>query len=285
MNLQTQKWKFLQEFSVRDEVKHDVQLKNYFLDKSPSAAFVTDYPQNVHDDDVMSEAETKPPDTIKEKRMMEAKIQMQDQVTTNQKEIMFDAEIEMQDKVPQKRCSQQVHDDDDNDDAGAKKMAKLDAERQQPADTTIITTQDKEMLDANIQITVQDAKIHMQDEAITKQKAMFEAHIQMQDEAIAKQKALFEAKLHMQDQVNTKHGAMFEDERQMQDHVITKQKVMFEAKIQMLDSVIAEQKAKIQIQDNVIAEQKERIQMIEVAKLNHEKLITYVINPSGKCLQ
>ncbi|XP_071734071.1 uncharacterized protein [Rutidosis leptorrhynchoides] len=178
---------------TRSHVVVPVQLKNYFLDKSPTATFITDYPQ-----------------------------------------------------VPQKRSSQQVYDDDD---AGAKKMAKLDLQKQPAADTTIIT-QENELLDANLQ---------MQDQVISKQEAMLEAKIQMQEQAITKQKAMFEAKM------------------QMQDQVITKQKEMFEAKIQMLDNVIAEQKAKIQMQDNVIAEQKERIHMVEVAKLDHDKLISYVI--------
>ncbi|XP_071734083.1 uncharacterized protein [Rutidosis leptorrhynchoides] len=316
----------------REHVVVPVEVKNYFLDKSPAATFIIDYPQNIHDD-AMLEAETKVPDTISE-NMLQAKIQTQDQVTTIQNE-MFDSEIEieMRDKVPQKRCSQQVHDDDDDDDdAGAKKMAKLDLEKQQqPAADTIIITQDKEMLDANIQmqdeaITNQEAMFEANiqiDEAIAKQKAMFEAKMQIQDEAIARQKAMFEVKIQMQDEVNTKQEsnikmleqaitkqkamfeariqmldqviikqnakiqmqdevitgqkAMYEDERKVQDQVITKQKVMFEAKIEMLDQVSTNQKAKIQLQDNVIAEQKAKIQMLEVANLDQEKLISYVV--------
>ncbi|XP_071732494.1 uncharacterized protein [Rutidosis leptorrhynchoides] len=186
------------------------QLKNYFIDKSPSATFITDYPQvprkrpmqKVHDDAMANKlaksgAEIKQPDTVsKDKRILEAQILMQDQVATKHKE-MFESEIEMQYKVPQKRSNQQVHDN-----AGA---------------NTIIT-RDKEILDANIQ---------MQDQVISKQNAMFEAHIQMQDK------------------------------------VITKQKMIFEAKMQM--------------QDNVIAEQKAKIQMLEVVKLEYEKLMSYVM--------
>ncbi|XP_071732492.1 uncharacterized protein [Rutidosis leptorrhynchoides] len=314
----------------REHIVVPVQLKNYFIDKSPDATFIIDYPQNIHDD-AMLEAETKVPNTISENRMLQTKIQTQDQVTAMQKE-MFDAEIEieieMQDKVPHKRSSQQVHDDDD---ATAKKMAKLDLEKQQPAADTIIITQENEMLDANIQmqdqaITNQEAmfevnlqideaiakqkamfesKIQIQDEvntkqesnikvleqAITKQKAMFEARIQMLDQVIIKQnakiqmqdevitgrKALFEDERQMQDQVIKKHKEMFEAKIQMQDQVITKQKVMFEAKIEMLDQVSINQKAKIQLQDNVIAEQKAKIQMLEVANLDQEKLMSYVI--------
>ncbi|XP_071734088.1 uncharacterized protein [Rutidosis leptorrhynchoides] len=289
---------------TQENVVVPVELKNYFIDKSPTATFITDYPQvpqnipvqKVHDEDAManklpkSEADIKQQQSkrrylrLRYKRPLEAKIPMQDQVTTKLKET-FVAKIDMKDKVPHKRCSQQVHDDDD--DAGAKKMAKLDLEKQQPADTIItqenelldlekqqpaadatIITQDKEMLDANIQ---------MQDEAITKQKLMFETKIQMQEHAITKQKAMFEAKLQMQDQVITKQKLMFEAKIQMLDQVSTIQKAMLEAKIQFQDNVIAEHKAKLQVQDNVIAEQKERIQMVEVAKLDHEKLISSLI--------
>ncbi|XP_071734087.1 uncharacterized protein [Rutidosis leptorrhynchoides] len=245
----------------REHVVVPVQLKNYLLDKSPSATFIIDYPQNIHDDAMLG-AETKVPGTINENIMLEAKVHTQDQVTTIQNE-MFDSEIEieMRDKVPQKRCSQQGHDDDD-DDAGAKKKAKLDLEKQQPAadTTTIITQQENEMLDANIQmqdevITNQQAMFEANiqiDEAITKQKAMFEAKMQIQDEAIAKQKAMFEAKIQMQDEVNTKQ----ESNLKIFEQAITKQKAMFEGKIQMLDQVIIKQKAKIQMQDEVITGQK-----------------------------
>ncbi|XP_071732495.1 uncharacterized protein [Rutidosis leptorrhynchoides] len=318
-----------------------VQLNNYFLDKSPTATFITDYPQprvtrktpvqKVHDDDAMANKLAKSESVIKQqldtlskdKRLLEAKILMQDQVATKQNET-FVAEIAMKDKVPRKRFRQRLRDD-----ARAKKTAKLDLEKQPLADTII--TQDKEILDLEKQpntITeakeILDANIQMQDEVISKQESMLEAKIQMQEQAIAKQKAMFEAHIHMldqviikqnakvqvQDQIITGHKAMFEDQRQMQDQVITKQKAMFEAKIQMqdqvitkqkamfeakiqmLDNVIAEQKAKIQMQDNIVAEQKgkiqmqdnviaeqrDRIQMVEVAKLDHEKLISYVIN-------
>ncbi|XP_071734086.1 uncharacterized protein [Rutidosis leptorrhynchoides] len=251
----------------REHVIVPVQLKNYFLDKSPAATFIIDYPQNIHDD-AMLVAETKVPDTINENIMLEAKVQTQDQVTTMQEE-KFDAEIEieMQDKVRQKRCSQQVHEDDD---AGAKKMAKLDLQKQQPAadTTTIITTQDKERFEANIQ---------MQDQVIIKQKVMFEGKIHMQDEVITRQKAMFEDQRQMQDQVITKQRVMFEAKIQMLEEVITKQKMMFEAKIEMLDQASTNQKAKIQLQDNVIAEQKAIIQMLEVVKLEYEKLMSYVI--------
>ncbi|XP_071732497.1 uncharacterized protein [Rutidosis leptorrhynchoides] len=287
--------------------------------------------QKVHDDDAMANKLAKSESVIKQqldtlskdKRLLEAKILMQDQVATKQNET-FVAEIAMKDKVPRKRFRQRLRDD-----ARAKKTAKLDLEKQPLADTII--TQDKEILDLEKQpntITeakeILDANIQMQDEVISKQESMLEAKIQMQEQAIAKQKAMFEAHIHMldqviikqnakvqvQDQIITGHKAMFEDQRQMQDQVITKQKAMFEAKIQMqdqvitkqkamfeakiqmLDNVIAEQKAKIQMQDNIVAEQKgkiqmqdnviaeqrDRIQMVEVAKLDHEKLISYVIN-------
>ncbi|XP_071732486.1 putative F-box/LRR-repeat protein At3g59170 [Rutidosis leptorrhynchoides] len=260
-----------------------VQLKNYFLDKSPTATFIIGYPQ-----------------------------------------------------VPRKRPSQQVHDDND---ALAKKKARLDLEKQQLAHTTIIT-QDKEIFDAYIhmqdeviseQEAMLKAKIQMQDEAISKQKAMFEAHIHMLDQLIIKQKAMFEAHINMLDQailkqkalfegniqmegqvineanamleakiqmldegirklktvfeayiqmvdqvimkqkeiVVTGHKAMFDDERQMQDQVITKQEMIFDAETQMLFQVITSQKAMldaiIQMQHNVIVEQKTKIQMLHNA--------------------
>ncbi|XP_071732491.1 uncharacterized protein [Rutidosis leptorrhynchoides] len=101
----------------REHVVVPVQLKNYLLEKSPSGTFITDYPQNVHGD-VMSEAETKVPDTIltqdeemldanvlikdevssEQEAMLKAKIQMQDEAITKQK-AMFEARIHMVDQV------------------------------------------------------------------------------------------------------------------------------------------------------------------------------------------
>ncbi|XP_071731043.1 uncharacterized protein [Rutidosis leptorrhynchoides] len=282
------------EYSGGGTIREDVplELKNYFLDKSPNATFIiTDYPkvakkkpkQKVHDNISIP----------KQKGLSEAKLPIQDQVTSKQNEI-FEAEIGTQDK--------QVHDDD----APAKKKAKLDVQKQQQPDTTDADIQDEgttkqdSMVEAKLQMQDQtflkqkemfEAHIQMQDHVIIKQNTMFEAKIKMQDQVISKQEELFEAKLKMQEQVCTNQKALFEAKIQMQEQVYTNQKAMLEeklqlqdnviteqnAKLQMQDNVIAEQKAKLQIQDNVIAEEKAKIDILEGAKLDLEKLMPYVI--------
>ncbi|MFS7927463.1 putative F-box domain, leucine-rich repeat domain superfamily, F-box-like domain superfamily [Helianthus anomalus] len=184
------------------------QVRKYFLENSPNAAFIMDLPQvpqkrsrqQVHSDERMKvaklEAENKLPQTMaEEKRTPEAKTQWQDQLTAQQK-----AQIPMQSQVNGQQ-TENIR----------MKYQQLIAKR-------------KEKFQKLVQVNeYQMKKIRMQDEVIAQQKAK----IQMHDQIIAQYKTLYRAKI------------------KRRDRLVAKQKEAYEAKMQTQDQVIAKLKARL----------------------------------------